>query len=55
MTESAKSKENIRKFIDRWSGGEALNPEIRRSGGMHYTLIENTHKVIGSLFLSIIR
>lgn len=28
-----------------------LNPETRRSGGMHYTSIENIHKVIDSLFL----
>ena len=28
-----------------------LNPEMRRSGGMHYTSIENIHKVIGPLFL----
>lgn len=27
-----------------------LNPETRRSGGMHYTSIENIHKVIDSLF-----
>ena len=25
-----------------------LNPETRRSGGMHYTSIENIHKVIRS-------
>lgn len=29
-----------------------LNPETRRSGGMHYTSIENIHKVINPLFLS---
>jgi len=29
-----------------------LNPETRRSGGMHYTSIENIHKVIDPLFLS---
>ena len=28
-----------------------LNPEPRRSGGMHYTSIENIHKVIDPLFL----
>lgn len=28
-----------------------LNPETRRSGGMHYTSIENIHKVIAPLFL----
>ena len=28
-----------------------LNPETRRSGGMHYTSIENIHKVIDQLFL----
>ncbi len=28
-----------------------LNPETRRSGGMHYTSIENIHKVIEPLFL----
>ncbi len=28
-----------------------LNPETRRSGGMHYTSIENIHKVINPLFL----
>lgn len=29
-----------------------LNPETRRAGGMHYTSIENIHKVIDPLFLS---
>ena len=29
-----------------------LNPETRRSGGMHYTSIENIHKVIDPLFLT---
>ena len=29
-----------------------LNPETRRLGGMHYTSIENIHKVIDPLFLS---
>ena len=28
-----------------------LNPETRRSGGMHYTSIENIHKLINPLFL----
>ena len=28
-----------------------LNPETRRGGGMHYTSIENIHKVIDPLFL----
>lgn len=28
-----------------------LNPETRRSGGMHYTSVKNIHKVIGPLFL----
>lgn len=28
-----------------------LNPESRRSGGMHYTSVENIHKVIDPLFL----
>lgn len=28
-----------------------LNPETRRSGGVHYTSIENIHKVIDPLFL----
>ena len=28
-----------------------LNPETRRSGGMHYTSIENIHKVIDPLFV----
>lgn len=28
-----------------------LNPETRRGGGMHYTSVENIHKVIGPLFL----
>ena len=27
-----------------------LNPETRRSGGMHYTAVENIHKVIDPLF-----
>lgn len=29
-----------------------LNPETRRSGGMHYTSIQNIHKVIAPLFLN---
>ncbi len=29
----------------------SLNPQTRRSGGMHYTSIENIHKVIDPLFL----
>ena len=29
-----------------------LNPETRRSGGMHYTSIENIHRVIDPLFLN---
>lgn len=29
-----------------------LNPETRRSGGMHYTSIENIHKVIDPLFMN---
>ena len=29
-----------------------LNPETRRSGGMHYTSIENIHKVICLLYTS---
>ena len=32
-----------------------LNPETRRSGGMHYTSIENIHKVIDPLFLDALR
>ncbi len=28
-----------------------LNPETRRNGGMHYTSVENIHKVIDPLFL----
>ena len=28
-----------------------LNPETRRKGGMHYTSVENIHKVIDPLFL----
>ena len=29
-----------------------LNPETRRSGGMHYTAIKNIHKVIDPLFMN---
>lgn len=29
-----------------------LNPDTRRQGGMHYTSVENIHKVIDPLFLS---
>ncbi len=29
-----------------------LNPETRRSGGMHYTSVENIHKVIDPLFMN---
>ncbi|MCL2666081.1 MAG: methylase, partial [Defluviitaleaceae bacterium] len=29
-----------------------LNPETRRSGGMHYTSLENIHKVINPLFFN---
>jgi len=32
-----------------------LNPETRRNGGMHYTSIENIHKVIDPLFLNDLR
>ncbi len=32
-----------------------LNPETRRSGGMHYTSIENIHKVIDPLFCNDLR
>jgi hypothetical protein len=32
-----------------------LNPESRRTGGMHYTSIENIHKVIDPLFLDELR
>lgn len=32
-----------------------LNPDTRRAGGMHYTSIENIHKVIDPLFLDELR
>ena len=32
-----------------------LNPETRRSGGMHYTSIENIHRVIDPLFMDALR
>lgn len=32
-----------------------LNPETRRNNGMHYTSVENIHKVIDSLFLNELR
>ena len=32
-----------------------LNPETRRAGGMHYTAIENIHRVIDPLFLNDLR
>lgn len=32
-----------------------LNPETRRKGGMHYTSIENIHKVIDPLFMEDLR
>ena len=32
-----------------------LNPDTRRSGGMHYTSIENIHKVIDPLFMNELR
>ena len=32
-----------------------LNPETRRTGGMHYTSVENIHKVIDPLFLDDLR
>lgn len=32
-----------------------LNPDTRRSGGMHYTSIENIHKVIDPLFLNALK
>ncbi len=32
-----------------------LNPETRRAGGMHYTSIDNIHKVIDPLFLNKLR
>lgn len=33
----------------------SLNPETRRAGGMHYTSVENIHKVIDPLFLDGLR
>lgn len=32
-----------------------LNPDTRRSGGMHYTSIENIHKIIDPLFMDELR
>ena len=32
-----------------------LNPETRRQGGMHYTSVENIHKVTGPLFYDALR
>ena len=32
-----------------------LNPETRRSGGMHYTSLANIHKVVGPLFLDALK
>ncbi len=32
-----------------------LNPETRRAGGMHYTSVENIHKVIDPLFLDALK
>ena len=32
-----------------------INPQTRRAGGMHYTSVENIHKVIDSLFLDDLR
>ena len=32
-----------------------LNPKTRRSGGMHYTAIDNIHKVIDPLFIDDLR
>lgn len=32
-----------------------LNPETRRTGGMHYTSVENIHRVIDPLFLNDLR
>lgn len=32
-----------------------LNPEARRQGGMHYTSVENIHKVIDPLFLDVLK
>jgi len=32
-----------------------LNPETRRTGGMHYTSVENIHRVIDPLFLDCLR
>ena len=31
-----------------------LNPETRRSGGMHYTSVENIHKAIDPLFMDVL-
>ena len=62
LTEAVKTKllENASEGFD-WSGisptifgavfESTLNPETRRKGGMHYTSIENIHKVIDPLFL----
>lgn len=32
-----------------------LNPDVRRAGGMHYTSLENIHKVIDPLFIDDLR
>lgn len=62
LTEAVKTMllENASEGFD-WSGisptifgavfESTLNPETRRKGGMHYTSIENIHKVIDPLFL----
>ena len=48
-------------FLGRWKRTDnaifesTLNPETRRQGGMHYTSIENIHKVIDPLFLDVYR
>ena len=66
LTEAVKTKllEDASESFD-WSGisptifgavfESTLNPETRRKGGMHYTSIENIHKVIDPLFLDALK
>ena len=58
ILEKASASFNWSKISPTVFGGvfeSTLNPETRRSGGMHYTSIENIHKVIDPLFMDELR
>ena len=55
LRKASKSKSQISPTIFGAVFESTLNPDTRRSSGMHYTSIENIHKVIDPLFLDELR